>query len=160
MRYSRIRAPFCGILFLGLFFPPAAVALQAHAAPEGLYVHQIGHVLFALAMVGFALRIRSSRLHGQKSWRLMEVGAHLFALWNLWAFCGHLVTLYVPGADFVMDGSSFDAALLLRSPVDILYYILKLDHLLCIPALLYIYLALKKMSSRAPEVPADSGKEA
>jgi hypothetical protein len=137
--------------------PLSARALQAHAAPEGLYVHQIGHILFTLAMIGFALRIRSSRLYRQKSWRLMALGSVLFALWNIWAFCGHVVALMVPPGDFSLDSHVLDSYLLLRAPVDVLYYILKLDHLLCIPALFCFYLALRKMTTRPPA--AGGGKE-
>ena len=128
--------------------PSPAQALQTHGAPEGLYVHQIGHVLFAIAMLGFALRIRQSRLREEKSWRMMSVGALLFALWNGWALTGHFLTLHVSPQDFIRDSHGMKSALLLQEPMNGLYYILKMDHLICLPALILIYLALRRMRGR------------
>lgn len=138
-------------LFLVAVFPSPALALQTHAAPEGLYAHQIGHVFFAIAMFGFALRIWRSRLRKEQSWRLMFVGAVLFALWNGWAFLGHIVTMLIPQADFSRGSDGLKSILALHSPVDVIYYLLKMDHLLCIPAMVFIYLALKRMTAQ----PAD-----
>ncbi len=135
------------ILFITIM-PETAHALQTHGAPEGLYVHQIGHVLFAIAMIGFALRIRQSRLNEEKAWRMMSVGALLFALWNGWALAGHFLTLYVAPQDFIRDSHGMKSALILQEPMNVLYYILKMDHLICLPALILIYLALKRMGDR------------
>ena len=138
-----------GVLVLsGLVFPLPAFALQTHIAPEGLYVHQIGHILFALAMLGFAVRIHGSQLYRKQCWKLMFAGAILFALWNCWAFCGHLLGLLVPRSDFLQDAGNLTSILLLRSSIDVLYYLFKFDHLLCIPALACIYFALRKMNNR------------
>ncbi len=124
------------ILAGGLVFPEAAFAIQFHGAPEGLYLHQIGHVLFAAAMVGFAYRIRNSRLRHDTAWQLMTWGACLLVLWNGWAFTGHILSL-----DLVwqhLNGSG-------NARLDLLRYYSQMDHLLCVPALLCIYLALRKM---------------
>ena len=141
-------------LFLVAAIPTPALALQTHAAPEGLYVHQIGHVLFAIAMFGFALRIRGSRLNKEKSWRLMSIGAVLFALWNGWAFFGHILVMLIPKGDFSRGSHGLKSILALHSPIDVLYYLFKMDHLLCFPALLFIYLALKRMTAQ-PADPAE-----
>jgi hypothetical protein len=152
MKQMAVIFAFCLALFLVAVISTPAFALQTHAAPEGLYVHQIGHVLFAIAMFGFALRIRHSRLNKQKSWRLMSVGAILFALWNGWAFIGHILALLISKGDFSRGSDGLKSILVLNSPIDVLYYLFKMDHFLCFPALLFIYLALKRMTAQ----PADS----
>lgn len=140
---SAIRAA----LFLVAVSPVPAHAIQTHAAPEGLYVHQIGHILFAIAMLGFAFRIRHSRLNKENAWRLMSVGAVLFALWNGWAFFGHILDMLIPQTDFSRDGIGLKSILDVHSPIDVLYYLFKMDHLLCVPALVCIYLALRRMTT-------------
>jgi hypothetical protein len=132
------------ILFLAVT-PEAAHALQTHAAPEGLYTHQIDHVLFTLAMFGFAFRIRRSRLKEDKAWRMMAVGALLFALWNCWAIAGHFTTLLISPEDFIRDSQGLKSSLVLQQPLHGIYYILKMDHLICLPALFFFYLALRRM---------------
>ncbi len=72
------------------------MAIQSHGQPEGLYAHQIGHLLFGLAMVGFAVRILISRLARQKPWRQMAIGSFLLACWNGWAFIAHILDEVIP----------------------------------------------------------------
>jgi len=125
------------VVFGGFLLPQSAWAIQTHAAPEGLYIHQIGHVLFALAMLGFAYRIRNSRLRREKSWQLMAIGSGLLGLWNGWAFVGHFMGV---GNIWIQD--KFD----IYPGLHVLAYYAQMDHLLCVPALFCIYLALRKMT--------------
>jgi hypothetical protein len=129
---------------------PPAFAIQLHGPPEGLYVHQIGHVLYGLAMLGFAFRIRVSRLGKRKSWQLMALGAFLLAGWNGWAFIAHILDIQIPSIDFLLNEQGIKMGLILRTPVDWLYYLFKMDHLICVPALLCIYLSLRRMNERPP----------
>jgi len=137
------------LLFQGALAAPA-LAIQTHGAPEGLYVHQIGHVLYGLAMLGFAIRIRVSRLAPRKSWKLMSLGAFLLFCWNGWAFIGHVLDMRIPSIDFLLNEQGIKMGLVLRTPVDWLYYLFKMDHLICVPALLCIYLSLQRMNRRPP----------
>ena len=143
-------------LLLLVVLPAPAYAIQIHGAPEGLYVHQIGHVLFAVAMVGFALRIRKSRLGREKAWQYMSIGALLFALWNGWAFLGHIFDVLMPPGDLLTNSTGLQSLLVVHSPVDLLYYVFKMDHLLCIPALVFVYLALRLMAAQDADPAADS----
>ena len=136
------------VLFLIAVIPTPALALQTHVAPEGLYVHQVGHVLFAIAMLGFAFRIRQSRLSKEKSWRFMSTGAVLFALWNGWAFLGHILESLIPLTHFSRGSAGLKSILEVHSPVDVLYYLFKMDHFICFPALVFIYIALRKMTAQ------------
>ena len=143
-------------LLLLVVLPVPAYAIQIHGAPEGLYVHQIGHILFAVAMVGFAIRIRKSRLGREKSWQYMSIGALLFALWNGWAFLGHIFDVLMPLEDFLTGSTGQQTLLAVHSPVNLLYYVFKMDHLLCIPALVFVYLALRLMTAQDVDPAADS----
>ncbi|HHD56190.1 MAG TPA: hypothetical protein ENK89_00735 [Desulfobulbaceae bacterium] len=127
-----------------------AFAIQLHGPPEGLYVHQIGHVLYGLAMLGFAFRIRVSRLAHMTAWKLMTLGAFLLACWNGWAFIAHILDIRVPSIDFLLNEQGIKMGLILRTPVDWLYYLFKMDHLICVPALLCIYLSLRRMNEQPP----------
>ncbi len=152
-------ASVCSTAFLLLVVMPApAYAIQAHGAPEGLYVHQIGHILFAVAMTGFALRIRKSRLGMEKAWQYMSNGALLFALWNGWAFLGHILDKLMPPGDFCTGSTGLQSLIAVHSPIDLLYYVFKMDHLLCIPALVYVYLALRLMTVQDVDPVVDKDK--
>ena len=148
MKHMAVFFTIWSALFLVAVIPTPALALQTHAAPEGLYVHQVGHVLFAIAMLGFAFRIRQSRLSKEKSWRLMSTGAVLFALWNGWAFLGHILEILIPLTHFSRDSNGLKSILTLHSPLDVFYYLLKMDHVICFPALVFIYIALRQMTAR------------
>ena len=150
MRVSRTTPLFqaLGLIILAqLFRAGPAHAIQSHGPPEGLYVHQIGHLLYGLAMLGFAIRIRLSRLAAQKSWQLMALGALMLALWNGWAFIAHVIATRIPATDFITNEQGVRMWVTLHAPVDWLYYIFKMDHLLCVPAILCIYLALRQMNT-------------
>lgn len=151
MKHIVVFFVFWSALFLAAVVPTPALALQIHDAPEGLYVHQIGHVLFAIAMLGFALRIRHSKLSKEKSWRLMSVGAVLFVLWNGWAFFGHILAILIPKEHFSRGSSGLKSILVSHSPIDTLYYLFQMDHLICFPALVFIYLALKQMTKQTAD---------
>ncbi len=134
------------ILLVQLFCAGPAHAIQSHGPPEGIYVHLIGHVLYGLAMIGFAIRIRLSHLSVRKSWQLMALGALILTIWNAWAFIAHVLATHVPATDFITNKQGVRMWVALHTPVDWLYYIFKMDHLLCVPAILCIYLALRRMN--------------
>ena len=148
MGTRKIQALLTG-LFLVFFSASPALAIQSHGAPEGLYVHQIGHLLYGLAMLGFAYRIRISRLAATRSWRYMAIGAVLLACWNGWAMIGHSVAKFISADRFLFNEQGARIAVIMDTPVAWLYYIFKMDHLICVPALLLIYLALRRMNRRA-----------
>ncbi|HFQ90327.1 MAG TPA: hypothetical protein ENK27_09670 [Desulfobulbus sp.] len=147
-----------GLLLFGIATP--ALAIQAHGAPEGLYVHEIGHFLYALAMLGFTFQvIRNSRLAGKPGWRLMSRGALLLFLWNLWALVAHVIDTVIPARHFLVDDRGLHSILVLQSGIDYLYCLFRMDHLICVPALLLIYLGLRHMAASGPvrpEGPADT----
>lgn len=129
--------------------PSHAVALQVHSASEGLYVHQMGHVLYAMAMTGMAYAILKSNLSKKRGWRLLSYGALLLTLWNIWAFFGHIVDIMGPHVHVTNTPSGTKSTLILKSCLDYCYFILKLDHVISVPALLLLYLGLKAIQKES-----------
>lgn len=132
------------LLFAFSADPPPLFALQTHGGPEGLYVHQGAHLFLIVSMVTFLVNVRRSRLEIQKVWRFLYWGAFLFVLWNIWAFAGHVVEVYVPEFLFVRLPGRLVPSLEMNSWREAAYYVLKMDHLLCLPALVFFYAGLKK----------------
>lgn len=141
--------------------PSPAWALQAHAGPEGLYVHQGAHIFLAFAMLIFAVNIQRSPLVRQKAWRLLATSAMLFILWNIWAFVGHLSFFARAEASFIMEPGHITPSLPVTSWPEALYYLLKMDHLLCLPALLFFYFGLKQFlaESADPQSAAEGDRQ-
>jgi len=127
--------------------PAAAWATQAHGGPEGLYVHQVAHIFFAFSMGLLIYWLNKWRLTFSAGWRFIQYAAFLFIVWNLDAFASHwleeqssLIQIHriasmkvniatAPGYDWVA----------------MVYYLTKLDHLLCVPALFFLFLGLRKL---------------
>lgn len=138
-----------GVLaFVGLIFLPIdAFATQLHASSEGIITHQVGHLFFLLSMVALIFTITGKELDTQKGWRLIQYSAFFFILWNLDAVAAHFFDNQIHAVKIenislgrirvvTENGSPFLAWL---------YYILKLDHLLCVPAMFFFYRGLSSL---------------
>ncbi|MEJ2033152.1 MAG: hypothetical protein P8Y63_08960 [Deltaproteobacteria bacterium] len=139
------------VLLLLLSWPRPAWALQTHGGYEGLYVHQGAHLLFILAMISFAYRLRVTKLTAQKSWRWMYRGAVMISIWNIWAFIGHFIALTVSGSVTFALGNEVIPVLRMTSWRETAYFFLKMDHLLSLPAVIFFYLGLKDMHRTFPQ---------
>jgi hypothetical protein len=127
-----------------LFCPSLSYALQTHGPPEGIVVHQIGHIAFILSLTGMFLRIRFSLLKEKRFWRLMSWGAIMLAFWNLWAFTGHELELYLPKGN-IMVAPDLEPKLKVDFWLPLFYYIYKMDHLISVPAMIFFYKAMKEL---------------
>lgn len=137
------------VLFL-LTCPDAAWALQTHGY-QGLYVHQGAHLLFLIAMIAFAYRLQISKLIVQRSWRWLYRGALLISLWNLWAFIGHFVSLTVPESSILTREDEIVPYLHMVSWRETAFFVLKMDHVLSLPAVICFYLGLRDMHRTFPQ---------
>ncbi|MDD3472426.1 MAG: hypothetical protein PHS86_06560 [Syntrophaceae bacterium] len=137
------------ITFLALYSyltPEPVYALQSHGEPEGLFAHQIAHILFSVSMIFLAYWLKSNNFTRERGWRLIQISCILFFIWNLVAFCGHYVEVKLPSKLIEGTGSGWDQALLLSgSPYSLYYYFLKMDHLICVPALACLFLGLRNL---------------
>ena len=127
-----------GILLSGT----PAYATQLHVTAEGIITHQLGHIMFLFSMGVLIFTIRGKHLNHQKGWQRIQLAAFFFILWNLDALCAHFLdnqiklvsTTTLSFSAVRIDSSS--------SLIGWMYYVLKLDHLLCVPAMYFMYSGL------------------
>jgi hypothetical protein len=124
-----------------------AFATQAHSAPEGLYAHQLAHIFFTVSMGVLVYWLRERQLVRSVGWRYIQYAALFFILWNLDAFSVHLLDEQLAVIDVrPIDHWKISLSASNNSKVLIwLYYAAKLDHLLCVPALLFLYFGLRRL---------------
>lgn len=144
------------LVFSGLFlWVPSAFAIQAHGGREGFYVHQGAHLFWVFSIGRVACGICASSAIEERAWRFIATGFWLLTAWNLWAFTGHIVEELIPKENFIAHSVDGSPLFLVDSWVSMAYYVLKMDHLVCVPALAYLYFGLRAMASDLPDRPAD-----
>lgn len=135
-------------IITGLVLIPVNVtATQLHAGSEGVITHQIGHLFFLFSMIALIFTITGKGLNKQAGWRCIQYSAFFFILWNLCAVSTHfldnqlnvitMASISLGKVRLIADNNSQILAWI--------YYILKLDHLLCVPAMLFLYRGLSKL---------------
>ncbi len=127
-----------------LLRPAQVFAIQLHSGNAGIIAHQIGHLFFLFAMVALMFTINSQGLIRQKGWRQIQFGALFFIFWNLDTLVAHFLdnqievvhieTLSVTRLAVVTQSDSQLLA--------VIYYFLKMDHLWCVPAMIFLFLGL------------------
>ena len=143
------------VAVLLLFRAAPALATQTHGEGEGLVVHQIAHLFFVFSMGTLIYWLRARKLPGENGWRLIRYAAFFLILWNLDAFAAHfldeqggLIRMVRRGWDIHIESAPGYEML---APV---YYLAKLDHLLCVPALVLLLRGLLRLTEdvgRSPD---------
>ena len=136
-----------GWVFTILIIAEPAFATQAHSAPEGLYAHQLAHIFFIISMGVLIYWLRARQLVLSPGWKYIQYSALFFILWNLDAFTVHLLEEQIAVIDIQrinlwqinITAAEHSKALVW------LYYFAKFDHLLCVPALLFLYFGLRRL---------------
>ncbi len=124
-----------------------AYGIQLHLTSEGIITHQMGHLFFLVSMVVLIFTLAGKDLDRQKSWRKIQYSAFFFILWNICALLAHFLDnqLHVVS----MEALSMDTVRVVAhngsSLLFWVYYFLKLDHLLAVPAMLFFLLGLSRM---------------
>ncbi len=127
-----------------LLFPLPAFAVQVHAEPEGLYVHQMAHIFFIFSMGTLIYWLRERRLTAHKGWRRLQYAAFFFILWNLNALINH----HLEGREDLFSVATPGVFTAWISPnpgvewVALVSYVTKMDHLLCVPAIVFLFSSL------------------
>jgi len=127
--------------------PGQALATQAHGAPEGIIAHQLAHIFFIVSMGILIFWLRERGLVRQAGWRYIQYAALFLALWNADTFTVHLLDeqLALVTVDR-LDVWRIRISTAGGAPwLGWFYYLAKLDHLLCVPALLFLYFGLKRL---------------
>jgi hypothetical protein len=128
--------------------PLAASAFQSHPAPEGLYAHQMAHAFFILAMAILVYWLQVNGFTQQRGWRLIQVSCILLIAWNIVAFTGHWVEEKIPSS--VVSGEpDWHQRIVVTSGWTALYYALKLDHLVQVPAMMCLVLGIRALYKHA-----------
>lgn len=136
------------VAFAGLILMPAAAfATQGHTDPEGLVVHQMSHIFFVFSMGILIYWLRAWDLVRRTGWRYIQYSALFFILWTLDAFTVHLLD---EGLGIIRVARVDPWHLRIESSpgfgwVKPLYYAVKLDHLFCVPGLIFLYLGIKRL---------------
>lgn len=131
------------IFFLIVGMAENCWALQSHGPPEGLYVHQMAHLLFSGALAYLFWHTRKRPALKSKGWRYLQIFCVVLISWNLLAFVGHEAYGFLIDEDFVNTGSLQGVIAPPVSFVKVLYYVTKMDHLLNVPALLALVISLR-----------------
>ena len=124
--------------------PENAWALQSHGPPEGLYVHQMAHVHFFLALGYLYWDIRRSSFAGH-GWRYLRWFCVLMLIWNVVAFVGHAVAIHI-NPEMISSASYLQARI--QGPVTLhklIFYIAKFDHFVAVPALFFLYIGMRSL---------------
>ncbi len=144
-RLSRI---WFGVLSLTLLFPRPTLALQTHGPPEGLYVHQLAHVLFAGALLFLIWQIRREGMAKALGFRRLIWACSLFILWNFVAFTGHWAEVLLSPQEFIGGEGDFSRRLILTGMPAWVYFFAKFDHLILVPAFFLLACGLKALLPR------------
>lgn len=150
MRRLSLMTCFTGLILV-LCQPRGALAFISHGHPEGLYVHQMAHLLFAAALIFLVYRVHKEGLQKESGFRLLTWSCALLVLWNLDAFVGHWVEVLLSAQAFIGQAGEFSRRLLISGPVDWVYYFTKLDHLLLVPGFYLLYRGLKNLERLQPK---------
>jgi hypothetical protein len=145
MRSTRLYSFVILLLPLALLVAPdPAWALQSHGGPEGIYVHQLAH-LFYTAALGYLFWDVGRNFTG-KGWRYLQVFCVLMILWNLIAFTGHWIGFHIAASDISQTDGYFSSHISgPLSGIKLLYFSATLDHLLSVPALIFLFLSLRAL---------------
>ncbi len=136
----------CFITLLATSSP--AIATQPHGDPEGVVIHQFSHVFFIFSMGILIYWLRNRELDRQPGWREIKYSAFFLILWSAVAFVAHLldeqlawvITSRVDSFTMLVETTRGGPVLAW------FYYIAKLDHLLCVPGLFFLYRGLARLS--------------
>lgn len=144
-------------LLIGALLPVPAHATQTHGGAEGLVVHQFAHLFFIFSMGLLIYWLRKRRLVSHKGWRYIQYAALFFIFWNLDAFFSHwlleqsniLTVETTQGRQFRISTASG------LQWLGTIYYLTKLDHLLCVPAMLFLLLGLRRLYHASSQISDD-----
>lgn len=81
----------------------------------------------------------------ERGWRLIQIACVFFLAWNAMATFGHWVEERVPDGIIVGPSDWTQRIRLAASSWSTVYYLLKMDHLVCVPAMICLVLGLKTL---------------
>ncbi|MFA6498786.1 MAG: hypothetical protein WC256_01285 [Desulfurivibrionaceae bacterium] len=142
------------LLLMDCLLPENALAFQPHAY-SGLYIHQLAHFFLVISLFCFVIKARQTRLASLQAWQYIIAGTWLLMLWSATTMVGHFLDLQISEDALFLPPGSKIPLLRLSGWQEALYYVLKLDHLIAVPAMFLFYRGLKLL--REAQAPASSG---
>lgn len=141
---GRILGLATGLTFL---LATPALAVQTNHAPEGLYAHQLGHALFAAALVFLYVRMAISPLATGPGWRQLRLACVFFFLWNMATLASRWLEEIRQGPLF-SGGEGLWSQTMTAPPswLDVAAYALSFDHLLGVPAMILFVVGLSRLA--------------
>jgi hypothetical protein len=125
------------------------MALQTHGEPEGIYVHQMAHILYVAALGSLYWDTQRS-VFSDRGWTYLRIFCVLTILWNILALVGHAATLNMHPEDFAAtDGYLLSKISTPITLIKIVYYAAQLDHLLMVPAMFFLFLSMRSFYHRS-----------
>ncbi|MFP4160095.1 MAG: hypothetical protein ACLFQ9_09615 [Desulfobacterales bacterium] len=124
------------------------LATQGHGGPEGVYVHQFSHIFFIFAMGILIYWLRSRNMVRERGWWYLQYACLFFLLWSADAFSVHLLEeqlRWIRAEPVDSWGISIQAEVGGKW-LAWFYYIIKLDHLLCVPGMVFLFMGLRRLS--------------
>ena len=138
---------FVSLLAWTLLVPGNALATQGHGGIEGVYAHQFAHFFFIVSMGILIYWLRDRKLVRETGWRFIQYSALFFILWNIDTIIVHalddqfrIIQTHSVGTWQIRIDDAYS-----HNFIKLFYYFAKLDHLLCVPALVLLYLGLKRL---------------
>jgi hypothetical protein len=156
MKSNTFKTVFAFASGLCLCLPETALAFQSHAGYEGLVGHQLAHVFFAGAMGILAYWLHENRFTDLKGWRFVQASCLLFILWNIDAIFGHWVEDRIPDASLIGE-PDWTQRIYFNVEWAFAYYVLKMDHLLCVPAIVCLAAGIRLLFRNALEEEGGNG---
>lgn len=145
------------LLLLGGLLPGNALAFQPHAY-SGLYIHQFAHFFLIVSLFFFAMKARQTRLASIKAWQYIIAGTWLLMLWSGATMMGHFLDLNLSEDALFLPPGADIPILRLAGWKETLYYTLRLDHLIAVPATFLFYRGLKLLR-KGQKTPSASGQD-
>lgn len=140
MRTASERSLILATLAVVALAPNTALAVQPHGGAEALVAHQLGHALFAAGLI-YVLLARGATRWARAGRRQYRAFLILTIAWNVLAFTGHSLATTIRERQIVR-GAGGPEAFVARDALDWVYYLTRLDHLVLVPALALLLVAL------------------
>jgi hypothetical protein len=143
----RLLIAFLGFMILGWSHPESAFAYIPHWDPkEGFFIRQFSYLFFLFSMLFFFYELKAENLRQKPGFRFLALASGFFALWNLDCFVGQAVALSLGPPVILEPAGIFSQKLVMAGPWVWIYYLTKFDHLLLVPAFLFLYFGIRALA--------------
>ena len=143
MKRENATATAIAVLLLLLALPGHAWALQSHGEPEGIYVHQMAHVLFMGSLIYLYWHTRRTPELASSGWKSLQKFCIIFACWNIVAFIGHEAYEALTTADFLHRNTLDETIAAPLTSAKVIYFLTTMDNLLFVPAVWALFVSLR-----------------